>query len=433
MIDALALIFVIVFAIGLRFATGSWFHPSTVFASAWAIFLAAPVVLLPGIDPYPNASLFIAALVLVSALGATFRVRASEVVKHDISSSPWLTRFALAGFFTGLGAAILNLESNGRSFIQALSGDSLIASSQAMTAARYNGSLVSSPVATFLLALTYGAALVAPFAAQHSRRWLNAMILAAPSAGGAAYALLTTARAGLLIAASISLAAWMVVKGVREGGRPRVSLGQIAPLLVAGGAVAAFFLVTAANRYGGVAYVDESTLRRTVGIYAGASTPALAAWLPGDGNLGLGIYSFSGISSFFVLPGTLKDTVFTDIGAYVSSNVYTAFRPLVEDFTLPGALGLVAVASITASVCFRRSVVSGRVGPALFTSVWLSYVLFSQSASIFTFTNVVVGLIIACLLILRFATFTPAPDSARPDTDENPQRLAPVLEGGRRA
>lgn len=402
-IDIVALAVVVILAAVLRAVTGSWLHPSTIFASAWALFLAAPILLLPGIDAYPNASLLVAVFALVAALGAAFNIRTSEVNPRLLTASPWLTRFALSGFFTGLGAAVLNLQSNGRSFFAALSPDAIIAASQAMTAARYNGSLVSSPIATFLLAITYGAALAAPFAANHGRRWVNILILAAPSAGGAAYALLTTARAGLLIAAAISLAAWVVVKNIKEGGRAKVTLRQMAPLLLAGLAVTMFFLLTAANRYGGLAFVDEATLRRTVGIYAAASTPALAAWLPGDETAALGLNTFSGISSFFVLPGTLKDTAFVDVGAYVSSNVYTAFRPLVEDFTVPGAAAFVAVCTLIAAWCLRRAILQRSLGAAVTTSIWLSYVLFSQSASIFTFTNVIVGMAIAAVLIVRLA------------------------------
>jgi oligosaccharide repeat unit polymerase len=406
-IDLLVLPVMVGLSFGLRLFTGTWLHPSTVFAAAWTVFLFTTAILLPGVNGYPQASTFIVFATVVAALGAPLSVNARDTVPHRLVASPWLARFSIAGFFTGLLAALINVESNGRSFAAALSADSLISSSQAMTAARYNGSLVSSPLATVLLAITYGAAMAAPFAATSKSRLKNALILAAPSAGGAAYALLTTARAGLLIAASLSLASWIVVKAVREGGRPKISMRSIAPLLVSGAAVAAFFLITAANRYGGVSYVDGETLARTVGIYAGASTPALGAWLGGVVIPELGVNTFSGVSSFFVRPGTLGVAEFVDLGAHASSNVFTAFRPLVEDFTQPGALAFVAIVSILASYGYRRAVVGGHMLASVLVAAWVSFVLFSQSASLFTFTNVVVGMVLAGFLICRLARFEP--------------------------
>lgn len=405
MIDLLVLPAMVALSVGLRMLTGTWLHPSTVFATAWTVFLFTAAILLPGVDSYSRASLFVLLASLVAALGSPLSIHKRDIIPHRLISSPWLIRFSLSGFFTGLLAALINVESNGRSFVAALSADSLISSSQAMTAARYNGSLVSSPLATFLLAITYGAAMAAPFAATSRNRLKNALILAAPSAGGAAYALLTTARAGLLIAASLSLASWIVVKAIKDGGRPKVSLKSVAPLVVSGGAVAVFFLITAANRYGGVSYVDQATLARTVGIYAGASTPALGAWLGTPTSPEWGVNTFSGISSFFVRPGTLGVPDFLDLGADVSSNVFTAFRPLVEDFTEPGALAFIGIVSLIAAYGYRRAVLQGKTAAAVLVSAWMSFVLFSQSASIFTFTNVVVGVLVSSVLICRLARF----------------------------
>jgi oligosaccharide repeat unit polymerase len=422
-LDLLVLPVMLGLAVGLRLFTGTWLHPSTVFASAWTVFLFTTALLLPGVNQYSEASIFVVFATVLAALGAPLAVSGRDTVPHRLVASPWLARFSVAGFFTGLLAALINVESNGRSFAAALSAESLISSSQAMTAARYNGSLVSSPLATVLLAITYGAAMAAPFAATSRSRWRNALILAAPSAGGAAYALLTTARAGLLIAASLSLASWIVVKAVKDGGRPRISVRSIAPLLFSGAAVAVFFLITAANRYGGVAYVDGATLGRTVGIYAGASTPALGTWLGGSVIPEWGVNTFSGVSSFFVRPGTLGVSEFVDLGAHVSSNVFTAFRPLVEDFTQPGALAFVGVVSILASYGYRRAVLTGHVLASVLVSSWISFVLFSQSASLFTFTNVVVGVVLAGFLVCRLARFESI-DGAVPRSSETPGVVA---------
>ena len=433
MIDLLVIPAMMALSIGLRLLTGTWLHPSTVFAAAWTVFLSTTAILLPGVNSYTRASLFILIASLIAALAFPLAVSKRDIRPHKLIASPWLSRFAVSGFFTGALAALINVESNGRSFVAALSADSLISSSQAMTAARYNGSLISSPLATLLLAITYGAAMAAPFAATSKGRLRNALILAAPSAGGAAYALLTTARAGLLIAASLSLASWIIVKAVRDGGRPRISLKSMTPLIVSGAAVAVFFLITAANRYGGVSYVDRDTLTRTVGIYAGASTPALGTWLGTPTAPEWGVNTFSGISSFLVQPGTLSVSEFVDLGAHVSSNVFTAFRPLVEDYTEPGALLFVGAISLLAAYEYRRAVLKGRVAASVLVSAWLSFVLFSQSASLYTFTNVVVGVLIAGVLICRLARFEPTDQGAEPAADHKYDLLANDAKGQSRA
>jgi len=270
--------------------------------------------------------------------------------------------------------------------------------------------MTTPAAATILLAMTYGAAFAAPFAAQRHRKLKKFLVLCGPAMGGAAYALLTTARAGLLIAVAITMGSWLVVRAVTHGGRPSIPASTLFGLGTAAAGVAIMFVFVAASRAGGIDKASASGLLETVGLYAGGSIPAFNEWIPYAPGPKLGAQTYAGVAQFVLGDNTLGSayTSFTNIGSNVSTNVYTALRPLSEDFTVPGMFAFVALAGFFAAHQYRRAVLNRSVFSAIACSTWLGFVLFSQTTSIYSFTNVTAGVVFAAFLILRSVTFSPA-------------------------
>ena len=104
---------------------------------------------------------------------------------------------------------------------------------------------------------------------------------------------------------------------------------------------------------------------------------------------------------------------FRSVAPATSTNVYTVFRALIEDFTVPGTLALAVVLGFVVGAAWQGVLKGAR--PRL--SIWivvafLAAAMLGLLSSIFAFTNVCLGFaIFAVLLVLtRFEPVTEADD-----------------------
>lgn len=390
--DFLAFLVACILAFGVRAVAGSWAHPSSLFALVWALLLGIPGLLITDFDSTGLASWVIVGCVLSASVGAVITVHPTETRLLQFKAAGWVRYFVIFGGLSALMSAILVQRSNG---IVLLSFDDLIESARQVTVLRYEGELYSPPVATVLLAVAYGAALVAPFASAKARGVGGLLLLVLPAAGTGLYAVLTTARAPFLIAAALSLSAWIAQKHLVSGGRSKLILRSGVPMLLGALAVFSVFVIVAANRRGGFSEVGSDDLMRSISVYVAGSLPALGKWLP-DAPLfptSLGVETFAGVWQFVLMDlslGSARDDV-TAIGSGLSTNVYTVFRTLAEDFSVAGMFVFIAVASGVAASAYRRAITGGSMAAVAVMSSWGAFVLFSQTTSIFSFANVCLG------------------------------------------
>lgn len=411
----IAWIFALILAFVLRFATGTWAHPSTLFAAVWVVFLAIPTFFIEGVNPAPTTAwLIVAAIVLVS-IGAPLGVRAGAEHPSKISASKWAGRFVWIGGIAAGASALVTQNANGVSIAQVFSWDAINNAARQLTVMRYDGHVTTPTIATILLALTYAAAMVGPFTAVSTHGLRRVLLLIVPALGGVTYAALTTARAPFIIILAITIAAWLMARAVTEGGRPKLPARTIILGLIAAAAAAGVFVWVAASRTGGFDTTTARTLGQSAGLYAGGSIPAFDAWQPGNIAPNFGAQTFAGFAQFILgdrgIGAAYKD--FTPIGVGLNTNVYTALRPLTEDFTVPGMLIALGVAAAIGAYAYRRAIVRRSALAAAVAVTWGAFALFSQTTSIYTFANVTAGILIAMVLIWRLVKFQP-PDAQLP-------------------
>lgn len=390
-----------------RAVTGTWAHPSAVTALAWTVFLAIPTT--AGMAEAPLTAVVIGAVTLGALAAAFITVRPSEVQPFRITSTTRLWRFVLAGSAAGGVAGWLVLHANGISLNESLDLAALGLVARDATVLRYESRLSFPIPAILLLGVTYGAALVAPFAAAGFKGPRKVTLLAAPTVGGGLYSLATTARAGFLIPAAITTAAWLMSLAISQGGRPRLRPKSLLGALVAIGAVTFMFVTVAATRMGGWDSRIAARMMDTVAVYAGGAIPAFERWASSgdEGVPSFGVETMAGISQFLLQDMSLG-AAYTDrvpIGNGLTTNVYTILRPLSEDFTLPGAILVLWLGSVLAASLYRRAIVLGSVTAAGLAAIWMAIVLFSSTTSLLTFANVVVGFAIGVWQMHRNVSF----------------------------
>jgi oligosaccharide repeat unit polymerase len=398
------------------------------FAAAWTIFLAIPVLFLREMDDFGPAAWIIVAMIFFSATSAPLALKPDQVKPSTVKSGRLLNSFVFFGSVSAGLSALITQRANGISLSESLSLESITSASRLLTVLRYDGTMTSPQTATLFLGLTYGAALAAPFAAAGSRGFKRLALLCAPALGGALYALMTTARAGLLIAVAITAGSWLVVYAVRHGGRPKFSAKVAIGAITAGAAVAGMFIFVAASRGGGFDLVTASALTRSVALYSGGSIPAFNTWLGDVAEPLFGMQTFAGVAQFFVSDDSLGSayTGFASIGAGYTTNVFTALRPLAEDFTLAGMIIVVGVFAWVAAYAYRRAITRNSVTAAVICAAWLGFTLFSQTTSIFSFVNVTFGVVVGGFLVIHQVTVTHADTLEAPPLADAVPNLHPT-------
>ena len=83
-----------------------------------------------------------------------------------------------------------------------------------------------------------------------------------------------------------------------------------------------------------------------------------------------------------------------------ASNVYTAFRGLIQDFSLPGALLLSLASGLLCGSAYRRAC-NGEIGSVLILAGYYSFFLWSPIASVFDYNSVWLGLLVAWFVVTK--------------------------------
>lgn len=318
-------------------------------------------------------------------------------------------------------AALLAIRSNSLSISDILTLQGLAESANTMAVARYSQDGASSLIA-LLLGMGYVAALVAPFARLTDLKGKTLFVLM-PAVTSLAYASVSSARLGFLIAASLTAGGIVATVIVRTGRAPLVKPKVVAATILAGALIAGAFIGIGALRIG---QATEESLRLSFEkqvVYVVGSTGAFATWYDhyGSGNgeqLGWGTATIAGVE---YLTGQERSATraFDEFSAIDTtgrtSNVYTAFRGLLMDFGIGGTLIFLSVMGFVFGRLSRRAA-RGRPVAAVIVGFGYATIFLSAWLATTTFTNVLAVLIVAPAVIgfahnraLSTMANTPAP------------------------
>jgi oligosaccharide repeat unit polymerase len=232
----------------------------------------------------------------------------------------------------------------------------------------------------------------------------------------AVYSAITTARLGFILGACMAVAGYLAMRVVRDGSVPALRL-RVQVIGMAGFlAVLGSSWLIGLFRLGSTDADARDIVRHQMGSYVFASVPAFAQWFPAhawqdDGRpLAWGANSIGGVNLLLTDAELLRtrayrDQVFvSDEGT--STNVYTMYRGLIQDFGLPGAaLALFVMGWATGRAYVlareRRSGVPAAVMACMYTIVLLSMV---QSIAMFT---AVAGAMVMAVVVIGSAVRAP--------------------------
>lgn len=385
-----------------RLWTGTWWSPMALPGLVWMILAAFPLVVAPDFPVktagYAMVFAFVAVGAVVSGLGHGASSFVAATLPHrDVAPKGRLVRWV---YVVALGLGSIAPVAVFVAAAQAFGITDVATLAQVVTRARYEAGYVEPVIARALIASLYVASAAGGLAVGlgaigpvFGAAWVVPML---------AVAAVNTGRAGLIIAVVLWFA--FVVLAFRATGRlERLRLRRIGHYAVL--ACAALVIVFGVTQLLRIGRFDSGALWAVLDrarVYFAAGLPTFGTWFADRpaSHLGWGEQTFTAL--FEVLGrgewvlGKYTEPV--QLTPTQSGNIYTAWRPLIEDFGAIGAMLAWAVASAGASIAWGLA----RATPGVSTFVlafFYPFVLFAPVTSIFTWTSVTVA-IVACGALL---------------------------------
>lgn len=386
----------------------SWSAPAPLLAGYWALAIA-----LPSLAGYPGtsrAAITIAILVIASGIGAVLaggwrpsrepapaRVVASAGMWHRKGLAVLMT----AGGLTAAAAAYMTIRTAGFHLSSVLSAGGLFQVGSSVSVQRYTGPpLQTSALVSLLFMVTFMGALAAPrwlLSGEHGR--LSAVMAAFPIVGATMYGAVSTARAPMVISWVLWAGSYLTCRAFL--GRPvRLRTATIARVTIGVAVGVVLFVGIAFIRIGGPAAPGSQRVAGKVEAYAFGYLPAFSAWLSSQEvpasylasqDMAWGDLTFNGLTKFAdsnpIYKQPYAEYVTVDQNGN-TTNVYTIFRGLIEDFGITDAAIVMLVAGFIGARFYEAMRDRRSLGSLLTTTMITSVFLFSTSCSLFFFTNI---------------------------------------------
>jgi oligosaccharide repeat unit polymerase len=403
--------FTLLFAVAVlaRVSQGSWLAPSAFAGLAWSIYLFIPLFFAPEYQVSCLAVWLILLLVSSIQLGAYLMEGdpkdyegPREIAEHKnlVSRLLWMVSlFALLSTCGVLYLAWLNMSENNLSFSQA----GLLALGHLLSVARYSGEQEPA-LARVMFTWVYPSALLGGIAYVLAGSKKTKLLSLAAFVPALLFSAVEAARAGVLIAVCCWLTGFFATKVYLSSKHYHIFSSK-SFLLAIGGVVLAggFFVVTDAIRGNGGNQEFQILLNwarmkaATFGYLA-----VFSRWLTSGESLGLSLGSntFAGLFDLvgFHARQTGLYTASVSLPGSEDSNIYTAFRGLIEDFSLPGAVLFCNVLGMCAGLAYK-STAEGRRRWIVVLSAFYAFLFWSPIVSLFIYNGLILAWIIGALAL----------------------------------
>lgn len=400
----------VLLAVASRLREGSWLAPGPFMAGLWSVYVVAPLVLAPDYDVSAPGLWCILASVFAFDFGTIFSRRRTRAPSGGARPSVvWnLTVVRAAIVFGSLVGTfgVLALLANENRLGALLSLQDLQDTASYFTDARYNHAYQEPKAYSVSLSGAYAAAILAGAFGDElfrARRWSVRIAMLTPLVPTVLVALTTTMKAPLVLTVVLAAAGHLSMRALQVGSRFRVRARTLVLALSLFGATVLASRIAIAYRTG---TLDEIATRDTDDriLAAGALGPlsAFCVWFDRTDATTLlaepryGAYTVGGVLEFLGVRARERGVYLDDvsIGRYrVSVNLYTIFRGLILDFTLPGSLLVLLIGGLVVARAYR-AVQEGRVPALPILATFYATAIFSWIVSLLVYNSILMALLI---------------------------------------
>lgn len=408
----------------MRAVTGTWLQPGSFFSLFWCFAGILPLVFAPNEPVGPNAILWLIAASVAVGAGCLagnggFKTRRIAAVSSATDREVLIIGILLgASVILGIGSSVAFAAASSISLPDVLDIEKLVVVSNQAYFQRYaeSGAPLNPALAQALLPFIYLAPAIGGIVFELRREKLWKLLALTSFLPAVAVTILQTTKAAVLFAIVLWLSGYFATR-LRFGKLAVFTKGHLLVAAIVGGVLTSLFFAVGLAR---LASTDVSLLNvvmlKLVTSAFGHMT-VFSQWLSEYWREpfapSLGRVTFAGPLEMLGfgqrIPGLFDSLV--ELVAGETSNIYTAFRPLIQDFTIPGALAVLAVLGFVGGVGFRMVAAGQWSGAPLLlvayvTIFWTPITWFWIYNSL-TATVVAVGLIVFFIRLLRGRQRTP--------------------------
>ena len=387
-----------------RALLGSWLAPGVFFALYWVAGLLLPILLSPsdavGIGPLLWLEGAVVAVFVGALAGGGSRAiplpagRGRHAGELHVAFFVWAT---VACTVLGLGAGVLALVSAGYTVGALFSPDNLVAAAHVLSLARY--SVLYRPPASSqaLLVFAYAGPLFGGVVAAIKCRRSHAWIAAASLLPAVLITGTQTTKGSTFLAIVLWLSAYLATR-LAFGRRELFTRRHMSVGVWAIGIVVVLFLASGLARLGSTNLLRvELEVLPSMKDAAVGYLPAFSHWFQGAGfdlhEPALGAYTFAGVFEALGVRARLGGlfTDFVTLSSGGTTNIYSLFRLLIEDFTPPGALVLLILFGAVAGMVYDR-VARGSVTALPLMVAFYATAIFSSISSLWAYNSILAAL-----------------------------------------
>ncbi len=381
-------------ALMFRVLQGSWLAPGAAWNGFWFWAVVLPLVVAREFPVSPAALWIILVISMLVGLGATAARRhppsATEMVAKPRSQRRGMVVLMLLAPVAALLTVKEYLAMSGVSYNSLLSISGLQASAHSLSVARYDGTTETVAIRVFV-AYLYFSSLIGGFAFIHTsgaKRWATAL----PVVSALLVTTVTSAKAGFLFSIILWISAFAAnrQRSVRRG--IRMTWPDLRRLGLSAAVLVVIFVGLLIVRYGSSA--SGTFLATNFKIYLFGHLSVFSGWWEYSLEHG---YDLQFGRRLFFGPAALVGLNERVIGAYelihykqytLDSNIFTTYRAVIEDFSLPGTMFLAVIFGYISSFAYQQVLARGPTIGAIWLTFFYALLLSSHVNNMFGYTTI---------------------------------------------
>lgn len=378
------------------FATKSWFSPSSFFAISWLFFTSSPIIFAPEYSINKYGILYIALAVMSCSSGGVFASLIKNKLKNNSSklmiNNCKKLRASLIFFNMASMAGILSLLFYIESFyLSTFTYSSWQLVPNLISVDRYSGNLVYPIYIKYLLYFIYPANIVSGILINTYYENKKKIVLFLPLFFSIALGLIEGSRTSILLGSILFFSSWLSSGVILYKEKNKFSHYKVIFLI---NSFILFFLVLFIFvqwlRQGlDPIFLDLITAR--IKAYFFGYLSAFTLWFESMNS----VFTINSFLSTFAGPISLLGGIERDLGFYepiliskeVSTNIYTALRSIISDFSITGSLIFIFLIGFASQIEFQKRT-TDIFTKVLFMSAFYSFTLYSPLISIFHYNSI---------------------------------------------
>jgi oligosaccharide repeat unit polymerase len=404
---------IIALSLFVRILQRSWFAPGPFFGLIWIVYTLAPIIIIPEYPVYSIGLWVIVMFVFSIQVGSLIGTGFGILKRKDYNNSKIIEKqvlykcieqrlliFTLLFTFISFAGVIFLIKFGITLYDIEISKDSILRLGHFFSVARYIENYELPFQIRILILGVYTAALSGGFLFALTKKRIIKILSLLPIIIIIMNGIIIAARAGIYLSIFLWLSGFLSIKILLYQGNYKLDIKKIFCIMILITFMLIVYILLQWVRGGVEKKFYNSALLSHGMISILGYLSAFTNWFKNAdlSTITLGEYTFAGL--FDLLGISERELgVYPEPSYFTGTNIYTVFRGLIQDFTLPGALLLSFLVGFISGLAYRKCC-QRYILWTFFLSLFYSFTLWSHVVSLFTYNSLILAWFIIIFLFI---------------------------------